>query len=491
MQFATPESVGISSEWIKEYIEKLEAAGLATHDLIIMRHGKVVFEGYWAPFNKDFLHRMYSVTKSFVSLAIGFLEQDGLINLDDRVAKYFPNETKNLTDDNFKKQTIRDMLMMATAKPTQSWFKAKTPDRVRFYFENDGEQSRPSGTIFQYDSTGSFVLGALVERVSGKTLNEYLREKLFDSIDVSKEAYFLTCPGGHSWGDSALLCTARDLLKTAKFCLDRGKVGEKQILNKEYVTAATSRQIDNNPSGLTRYDTFGYGYQFWMTYDGGFSFNGMGGQFAICVPQKDFIAVINADNQGDSLAHTVVFDNLFNMIIRRIDSESIEQEKSGYTKLMEYAKTLKLNCAKGASRSPLTSKINGVEFKCDKNPMGLEKLSFEFEDERGVLRYTNAQGEKELLLGLCKNEFCKFPQSNYSDLVGSQAGDRLYDCAVSAAWKDESTLYVNCQIIDTYFGRLHMTFSFKDEKTLGIYMTKTAEDFLDEYTGFATAFASE
>ena len=162
MQFATPESVGISSEWIKEYIEKLEGAGLATHDLIIMRHGKVVFEGYWAPFNKDFLHRMYSVTKSFVSLAIGFLEQDGLINLDDRVANYFPDETKNLTDDNFKKQTIRDMLMMATAKPTQSWFKAKTPDRVRFYFENDGEQSRPSGTIFQYDSTVSFVLGALV-----------------------------------------------------------------------------------------------------------------------------------------------------------------------------------------------------------------------------------------------------------------------------------------------------------------------------------------
>ena len=85
MQYRTPEKEGLASRDIREYVEKLEEFNLSTHSLIIMRHGKVIFENYWTPFNKDYLHRMYSVTKSYVSLAIGFLEQDGLISLDDKM----------------------------------------------------------------------------------------------------------------------------------------------------------------------------------------------------------------------------------------------------------------------------------------------------------------------------------------------------------------------------------------------------------------------
>ena len=183
--YVKPEEIGISSENVKEYIESLEKKGLYTHDCIIARGNRIAYEAYWKPFNENFLHRMYSVTKSFVSLAIGFLEQDGLISLDDKIAKYFPEEMKQQKDENFKNQTIRHMLMMSTAKVEKSWFEAKPDDRVTFYFSNDREESRPSGTIFQYDSGGSFVMGALVERLTKKPFLEYLREKCLDKIGLA------------------------------------------------------------------------------------------------------------------------------------------------------------------------------------------------------------------------------------------------------------------------------------------------------------------
>ena len=162
MNYVTAEQKGISSEHILEYIRHLEKNQMSMHDVIIMRGNDIVFEKYWAPFHKDFLHRQYSVSKSFVALAVGFLEQDGLVNLDDPISKYFPEELKNQKNEYMRNQTVRHMLMMSTSMRCRNWFAEKPDDRVRFYFENDHYECRPSGTIFQYDSEGSFVLGALV-----------------------------------------------------------------------------------------------------------------------------------------------------------------------------------------------------------------------------------------------------------------------------------------------------------------------------------------
>ena len=112
MKYITAEQAGVKSENIEKYLEILEEERLATHNIIMAKGNSIFFEKYWQPFHKDFLHRMYSVSKSFVAIAIGFLEQDGLIDLDDRIVKYFPEESKNQTDENMLSQTIRHMLMM-------------------------------------------------------------------------------------------------------------------------------------------------------------------------------------------------------------------------------------------------------------------------------------------------------------------------------------------------------------------------------------------
>ena len=485
MERATPEQVGIRSENINRYIKVLEKNNLATHNIIMARGNEIFFEKYWEPFHQDFLHRMYSVSKSFVSLAIGFLEQDGLIHLDDKISKYFPKEASIQPDENMRNQTIRHMLMMSTAKTPKDWFQARTDDRVRFYFENEEKESRPSGTIYFYDSTGSFILGALVERVTGKLFMEYLREKLFRKIGVSEEAYCLKCPGGHSWTDSAVLCRPFDLLLVARFVLNGGNWNGEQILDKEYIQKATTKQIDNNYLGLNDFNTQGYGYQFWMTYQDSFSCNGMGSQYAICVPDKDIILIYNGDNQGKENVVSVIFDGFFDLIVNQAENTTLPENKRAEETLEEYTKDLKLLVAKGNLHTACEKKVNGVTYTMNENPMRISQICLTFEGGIGCFSYTNEQGDKEIRFGLGHNEFGLFPQEGYSSDVGSEyASDNYYKCAASAAWIEEDKLRIVVQIIDRYFGNMNITLGFQGDK-VGVYMQKNAEDFLEEYRGYA------
>lgn len=485
MKRTTPEKAGISSSKIKEYIETLEKEGLSTHNVVIARKGEIAFEAYWKPFNKEFLHRMYSVTKSFVALAIGFAEQDGLLNLDDTMEMHFPLELKNQKDVNMKNQTIRNMLMMSTAKPTRNWFLARPKDRVAFYFENDLESSRPAGTVFEYDSEGTFVLGALVERLTGKSFMEYLREKFMDEIGFSKDAYMLKCPGGHSWTDSALVCTPEDLLKVVQFTMNLGRWQGKQILNEKFMKEATACLVTTEPPEENQYCEKGYGYYIWRTLNNSYFFNGMGCQFAICVPDKELILIYNADNQGLIHAKKAVIDNFFNLIADNVSDEPLEENINEQEELKKYTDALVLAYTKGNKHSDFENDINRVTYKLNNNPMGIKDIKVVIDGDRGKLCYTNGQGYKEIVFGLGYNEFSKFPQDGYSDKVGSQPGNRRYDCAASAAWLEPRKLFVMVQIIDNYFGRLNITLSYTQDHKLGIIMNKTAEDFLDEYSGVA------
>lgn len=492
MNHSTPERRGISSGRIRAFVEELERSRLSTHDIIIARGDDIIFENYRPPFGPDYLHRMYSVSKSFVSLAVGFAIQDGLLDLDDTMEKHFPHELEGQTDANMRRQTVRHMLMMSTAKLPQNWFSARCTDRVAYYFSNPDPVSRPSGTIFQYDSTGSFVLGALVERLAGMPFMDYLRLKLFDKLGVSKEAHCLACPGGHSWGDSAVLCTARDLLLTARFVLNGGSWKGEQLLNADYIRAAVSKQIDNSTLGADEISSQGYGYLIWKAYGQGFWFNGMGCQFALCVPEKDLILVYNGDNQGLTFASSRILDSFYRLIVSDA-GDPIADDEAAYDGLVNYAASLKLAAAVGEKHSPMENLINGRRFRLDRNPMGITHMRLCFEGESGRFEYTNAQGDKVLYFGLGENLFGVFPQTGYSREVGSVGcPGNTYKCAASAAWLSPERLYLSVQIIDEYFGRLGITFGFVTDPDgrlhTGIEMVKSAEDFLGEYSGYAGGY---
>lgn len=483
MNYASAESCGISSESIIKLIERFENAGLSTHNLLLARGDRIFFEGYWNPFDEKFLHRQYSVTKSIVALAAGFLLQDGLVSLDDPIEKYFEDKITDKTDINLRKQTIRNMMTMSTALSPENWFVARTDDRLRFYFENRNRPSVKGGTLFRYDSSGTFVIGALVERLSGKSFMEYMREKLFDRIGVSAEATCLMCPGGHSWSDSALLCTAQDLFKIARFTLNYGEWNGEQILDRAYIEEATSALVSNNYNDSTDDQSMGYGYYIWHSRGKAFFFNGMGCQFALCVPETDIIMIYNGDNQGKDSAKEIIFNNFFELISDAVSDKPLKENPEEAEKLEKLKSSLELRCAKGNSDSVTAEIINGKEYILYENPMDLKKIRFEFGKEN-ILYYENAQGGKKLVFGMCENAFSEFEQDGYSDEVGSQKGGRRYKCAASASWIQKNILYLKTQIIDTYFGNINTVFSFSEDN-VSIESEKTAEDFLNEYCGRA------
>ncbi len=487
MKHMTPEEAGISSHDLTEYLAYLEERKVVLHDILILKGDAIVFEKYYPPFDKTFLHRQYSVSKSFVSLAVGFAEQDGLLSLDDPIVKYFPAETAHITDPNVLGQTIRHMLKMSTAKSERYWFSDHPTDRVRYYFENP-TPSRPSGLLYQYDSTGSFVLGAMVERLCGKPFMEYLREKLFRFIGVSEEACCLTCPGGHSWGDSGVLCTARDLALVAEFVLRGGMWNGKQLLNREYLELACSRQIDNGVFGYATKTSFGYGYLIWQTRDNSLMFYGMGGQYAVIVPEKDLIFVCHGDNQGFDDRRDATVNGFFDYIVRKAQPTALPQDPTAQKEWQIYADSLELYHVSGAETSPIAEKINGKTFALNENPMGISRFSLSFDREKneGRLFYVNAQGEKTLFFGIDKNVIGTFPQEGYSDTVGNTyAPGHYYRCASSAAWTMPNTLVLKAQIIDAYFGNALFFFAFGDDGSVALSVDSAAEDFLKEYVGFA------
>ena len=496
MEHVTPESVGISSSDIKKYISILENSHLSTHSIIMMRHGKIFYENYYEPFTKDYLHRMYSVSKSFVSIAIGFLNQDGLIDLDKPVSAYLPDDITSYAFDEIKNQTIKDMLTMRTAKTdiTDRWFSRKPKDRLRDYFEYTSPQKggvpKIPGTIFDYDSPGSFVLCAIAERISGKKLMDYLREKLFDKIGVSKKAYCLSCPGGHSWGDSAVMCTARDLARVTQFMLNGGSWEGEQILNREYAFTATSNLVDSDRTGHLLPSGYGYGYLFWRTVGNSFYLNGMGAQYGIAIPDKDMVFVINSDNQGHPNASTIIINRFFEEIADKASDIPLCENENSLMELKEYSSKLKLFAFGGGVKNNVADVINNKVFIMQENPMCISKMSFSFDGDEAKMSYTNKQGDKVLKFGIDKNVFDTFPQEGYSNMIATvyEPGN-YYKCAASAKWTHSHSLAILVQVIDKYFGRLHIKIGFTDDNRISVLMNKVAEDFMDEYVGYAEGIA--
>lgn len=472
--FTTPEAAGISQSAIDAFLKELRCNEINMHSALMLRGDDIFFEKYWAPFTAGTPHRMYSVTKSFVAIAIGCLLDEGKLSLDDPIVKYFPDKQPKEIHPLMAAQTIRHQLTMSTCLHGVNWFQPGVVDRTEFYFAQ--QPSHPSGTLFDYDSTGSYILGALVERLSGMTLLEYLKKKVLDRIGGFDNAQILEVPDGTAWGDSALLCTPRALMNFARFVMNYGCWEGERLLSEEYLREATCAQTTNDLECRVGHNLWGYGYQIWMN-EQGFSFHGMGGQFAICVPDKDFIFVCTGDNQYNDAYANIIFRAVFDYLIP--EERSVPEETS------------ELPVAHGAAESDFAVKISGRRFVCDPNPMGIRWFSMEFNGSEGCFVYENAQGEKRLPFGMRKNWFGKFPQLGYSDERGNvhEVNGFMYDCAVSAGWIEPQKLQLRVQIIDRYFGSLVATFGFRDENTVGVRMIKHAEDFLSEYDGWMAARA--
>ena len=491
MMTVKPEEVGISSQHVYNFVNALNKRNIHIHSLLLMRGDRVFLDCYWAPFHQDRLHRMYSITKSFVSVAVGLAAQDDLIDLDKPIASYFPDKIDAPIPAALQCQTVRHMLTMTTVgSPKVSWFRAGDPDRVHLYFSNRSEEGlRYPGTSWEYDSAGSQVLSALVERVTQKSLFDYLNERIFQKINAFQNARILKTPNGDSWGDSGMLCTPRDLAAFARFVMNYGTWKGERLMDEAYLRTATTPQTHNASSAHEFPLYHGYGYQFWITERQGFAFVGMGDQLAICLPQEDLIMVCTADNQVNPFARNYIVTQLMDCIADPIVDTPLPADDAWNAKLDRLTDSLSLYAVTGAPDSPWRQRIRDVSYRCAVNPLGWEKFSLHFTSAaEGVLTYRKNGASLQLPFAVNANSFSKFPEDGYSHEVGgipSTDGYR-YDCATSAAWIWENKLQLCVQIIDLYFGNLSLIFSFAgDEATVAA--AKNAEHFLTDYQGQITA----
>ena len=288
-----PEAKGISASCIIDTLSEIDIRGISMHSFLLCKDDCLVAEGYYAPVKKNDLHRMFSVTKSFVSIAIGLLQEEGRLSLDDSIVKFFPEYVPNTSEAHpwLLATTIRDMLSMRSchASTTYDKFSSKT-DWVKSFFTV--APTHKPGTVFHYDTSATHTLCALVEKLTGMKMLDYLRNKVLNEIGFSQEAYCLTDGFGVSMGGSGLMATSRDLMCFALLILHNGNLNGKQYISADYIKEATSFQTATCVTGPVPSESQGYGLQFWVGEYGSIVCYGMGGQLAILVLIRDGQAAV-------------------------------------------------------------------------------------------------------------------------------------------------------------------------------------------------------
>lgn len=467
----SPETVGIPSQAVLNFIDELDYTGLCMHGVIMIKDGKVFTEGYYAPFHADFPHRMFSISKSFTSVAIGLLQEEGKLSLDDRICDHFPDK---LPPDGvhpyIAETTIRDMLRMASPHKSTTYKLMECDDWVKTFFHV--EPVRYPGTSFLYDTSASHVLAALVQRLSGMTVLDYLKVKVFDKLGCTGEFRWLKDPVGICQGGSGLICTLRDMTRFALMCMNDGVYDGMQIVPKEYIREATSKQI----STCLQYgieEQQGYGYQFWRCRNNGFAMYGMGGQLAICLPDYDFILTTIADNQGIPNGIQGVYEALWKHILPCLKEKrsNIEVDKAACEKLKQRLSTLKVKPVEGSATSAVADEIKGKRYIMSPNPMGISECRIELGKDEGTFYYSNETGDHRISFGIGRMKEQNFPDINLL-------------CISSAAWADETTLHLRSYIIEELPGSVNVTFTFR-KNTITMVMKKIAENELNRYEGFA------
>ena len=213
-----PEAVGIRSAAIERFVDQLESGFTEMHGLMIMRHGKVCAEGWWSPYAPGLRHGLQSLTKTYAATAVGIAYTEGLLKLEDRIIDIFPDEAPQDPSENLQKLTVRDVLCMGCGmdtmpRPTKDWirdFLATPVDHV-------------PGTTYMYNSMGSTLLGAIVRKLTGEGLHEYLTPRLFDKIGIDADNLRWMCmPDGMEVGGGGLFSTTENNLRLMKLYADGG-----------------------------------------------------------------------------------------------------------------------------------------------------------------------------------------------------------------------------------------------------------------------------
>lgn len=389
----SPESAGIPSQAILDFMEAVERRRTSLHSFIIMRHGKIAARSFYAPYTENLRHRIYSVSKSVTSAAAGIAVKEGLLNLSDKAAGFFPEEIEKPLHPFTARMTVKDLLTMRTVHKSSV---DTSKGRWVHSFLNT-HPSHPSGTTFAYDTTGTHMVCAIIQKLSGQTLEEYLRKRLFDKIGIGP-VYWEKCDQGINLGGSGIWCTTEDMARFGQLYLQDGVWNGERIFPEGWVEESFTPHADNSNANFTLDGCHGYGYYFWKTRYGWCAF-GMGGQLIVIVPEKELVFACTANTMELKDGQQLILDSLWETIYPALSDDSLEENPSVWDRLKETCRNAQL-LGTEVKRSSWESRLSGRRIVLDEGFRGVTEIEFRFRQEEGELLLINGQQEQVIPFGL-------------------------------------------------------------------------------------------
>jgi CubicO group peptidase (beta-lactamase class C family) len=432
---AQPSSVDVDANELLAFLDAVEADGLEMHSLMLHRHGRVVAEGWRAPYRADRPRILHSTAKSFTACAIGLAIDQGYFALTDKVVSFFPEQLPSVVSDNLAAMTVEDLLTMRTGQDSETsgaiW-RALDSSWIAEFFKIP--VVHPPGSTYVYTSAASYMLSAILTQATGETLHEYLKPRLFQPLGISGETWDVG-PDGINPGGNGLTARTADLLKLGILHAQGGLWEGKRVLPESWVTAATRPQGGQVGSR--------YGYHWAIRPKGAFSAIGIFLQ-----------AVIVYREQGATLAITGSMENsqvLFPHVERHFPKAFSGQGGSAEAdeKLRERLATWRQPRAVADAGSALALRVSGVDYAMEPNRLGISQLRLDLGEGKCVFELRDAEGVHAVTAGLGH-----WVESR-TDMPGSDLhhGYRLRNANVvaSAGWIDDQTLEMTWIFVETAF----------------------------------------
>ncbi len=278
----SPASVGVDAGAMDALVKKLDELGGA-HSVMVLRHGAVLGEAWWAPYSPERTHLMFSVSKTFTAMAVGLAVEDGLLDVGDRVVDLLPDDVPADADERLGRLTVEHLLTMTVGQQEREFDQENwaTEAMSRPFVHEPGER-------FAYDSLATYLLSAIVQRLTGCRVLDLLTERVLTPLGI-EGAYWEQCPRGIDTGGWGLELTTEDMAVFGQLLLQRGEWEGRRLLPAAWIDRAMSNLSDSEVQKWSPDSRLGYGYQMWQCRDGAARADGAFGQFIVVWPQHDLV----------------------------------------------------------------------------------------------------------------------------------------------------------------------------------------------------------
>lgn len=456
---STPAEQGVDSGLLNSFYSKISTLPeVDIHHLMVLRHGKVIGELHAEPYRAEYLHTLYSASKTVTALAVGLAVDDGLLTVDEKVSKHLRDKMPATLSPALDSLTVRNLLMMGAGRDPDLDIFMGEEDWLSVWFRGEFHSV---GQWFKYDSMCTHALAVIVTRLTGKSLLDYVKERIFTPLHIV-EADWELAPDSVETAGWGLRLQAESDAKLGLLMLNGGKWNGTQLVSEQWIHDMTQPLISTREakapelsfgqqvmaflrsvwhtirSWFTGYNVddyyLGYGYQTKVIQHPraeSFFATGYGGQLIYAVPKLDLLVVVNgrAANYGDEL-NTIYY----HLVEPMLDEAQVNAAPA----------VLAIEPPQGEATHPLENKLLGVNFgfyEEGENLLGLrliritrsgEDLVFTMTDHRGPLRAVAACGQWRMTTS---DERPIYIMESREQLVGTK---RPFTSVAAYAWQGDT-----------------------------------------------------